>query len=176
MLLDYVKDKLRDGVKDRKWRVVLDLLRKELTEDRPFDNVMPWFAQGIDAADGRFYLGRKWTAPWRRELKLDWDSERSKAVIEGIAAKHVELSKATGGTPWLFPTWTVFKDLITPHPLGGCNMGSSASDGVVDHGCRVFGYPNLWVVDGAVVPEAIGRNPSRTIAALAERAAALVEL
>ena len=40
---------------------------------------------------------------------------------------------------------------------------------------QVFGYDNLFVVDGAMIPEAIGRNPTRTIAALAERAAALIE-
>ena len=34
----------------------------------------------------------------------------------------------------------------------------------------MFGYPNLHVLDGAIVPEAVGVNPSRTIAALAERA------
>ena len=74
------------------------------------------------------------------------------------------------------PTWTVLKWLITPHPLGGCNMGRDIETGVVDHACKVFGYDNLWVVDGAVIPEAIGKNPSRTIAAVAERAAHLVEV
>ena len=54
-------------------------------------------------------------------------------------------------------------------------MGDDPGVGVVDHRCRVFGYDNLWVVDGAVIPEAIGKNPSRTIAAVAERAADLVE-
>jgi len=65
----------------------------------------------------------------------------------------------------------VFKNLITPHPLGGCGMGESADDGVVDHLGEVFGYPGLYVVDGAILPQALGLNPSRTIAALAERAA-----
>jgi cholesterol oxidase len=45
---------------------------------------------------------------------------------------------------------------------------------VVDHRGAVFGYPGLYVIDGAIVPEALGVNPSRTIAALAERAAALI--
>jgi len=38
----------------------------------------------------------------------------------------------------------------------------------------VFGYPGLHVVDGSIVPVPIGRNPSHTIAALAERIAAHV--
>ena len=68
-------------------------------------------------------------------------------------------------------TWTIGEDLITPHPLGGCNMGVTAADGVVDHNGEVFGYRNLFVADGAIVPKAIGLNPSRTIGALAERIA-----
>ena len=36
----------------------------------------------------------------------------------------------------------------------------------------MFGHPGLYVADGAIVPKAIGLNPSRTIAALAEHIAA----
>ena len=75
---------------------------------------------------------------------------------------------------WVPPTWTFFKTLITPHPLGGCNMGISSENGVVDHRGEVFGYKNLYVADGSIIPEAIGLNPSKTIAALAERIADLM--
>ena len=53
-------------------------------------------------------------------------------------------------------------------------MGTSAATGVVDHLGRVHGHPNLIVADGAIVPTPTVRNPSHTIAALAERIAAHV--
>jgi cholesterol oxidase len=143
----------------------------ESDDDSVMTRIMPWFAQGIDAGNGRLYLGRKWYAPWQRKLKLDWEIDRSRAVIEAIIAMHKRLAEATGAHKTLVPlTWELLGNLVTPHPLGGCNMGASANTGVVDHKGAVFGYPGLYVVDGAIVPEAIGRNPSKTIAALAERA------
>jgi cholesterol oxidase len=54
-------------------------------------------------------------------------------------------------------------------------MGTSPENGVVDHRGQVFGYSNLYVACGAIIPKAIGLNPSRTIAAVAERVAALME-
>lgn len=174
LLENYLEELLERGVRTRRFRVLLSALRKALQEAPPFANVMPWFAQGIDAADGRLYLGRKWYAPWKRTLKLDWEIDRSQELIEGIVEMHTRLATATGGRPWVPPTWTILENLVTPHPLGGCNMGRTPEDGVVDHGGRVFGYDDLWVVDGAIIPEAVGRNPSRTIAALAERCAELV--
>jgi len=165
------------GTRNRRYRAVLDMLDRRLREAPPFDNVMPWFAQAIDAADGRLYLGRTWLPPWRRRvLKLKWQIGESEKTIDGIVAMHKKLARATGGDPWVPPTWTVLKDLITPHPLGGCNLGTTQTKGVVDHLGRVFGYPGLYVVDGAIIPEAIGRNPTRTIAALAERAAEHFEM
>ena len=58
----------------------------------------------------------------------------------------------------------------TAHPLGGCRMGDrdGPSSGVVDANGEVHGNPGLFVVDGAVIPSALGVNPSLTIAAVAE--------
>jgi cholesterol oxidase len=53
-------------------------------------------------------------------------------------------------------------------------MGRSSDDGVVNHSGEVFGYRNLFVIDGAIIPRPLGVNPSRTIGALAERAAAII--
>jgi cholesterol oxidase len=39
----------------------------------------------------------------------------------------------------------------------------------VDDAGKVRGYEGLYVLDGSIVPTAIGVNPSKTIAALAER-------
>ncbi|MGH9362255.1 MAG: GMC oxidoreductase [Thermoanaerobaculia bacterium] len=150
-------------------------LRQVLRNAAPLSNVMPWFSQGVDAADGRLYLGRRWFAPWKRKVKLDWEVLKSRQLTERIIAMHKRLATATGGEPRVPPTWRLLLDLITPHPLGGCNMGVSPERGVVDHRGQVFGYPRLYVADGAVVPEALGLNPSRTIAALAERTAKLLE-
>ncbi|SOE02439.1 FAD-dependent oxidoreductase [Blastococcus haudaquaticus] len=62
---------------------------------------------------------------------------------------------------------------MTAHFLGGCVIGATAADGVVDPYHRVHGYPGLSVVDGSAVSANLGVNPSLTITAQAERATAL---
>ncbi|ONM46424.1 GMC oxidoreductase [Nocardia donostiensis] len=70
-------------------------------------------------------------------------------------------------------TWgEVFNIPLTAHFLGGAAIGADSDSGVIDAYHRVFGYPTLSVVDGAAVSANLGVNPSLTIAAQAERAAA----
>jgi cholesterol oxidase len=138
---------------------------------RPSSRIMPWFAQSVDASDGELSLKRRWKFFGRRDLFLKWDINKSQAAIDAVVAMHEKLSKATGGKALIPPSWSLFRDLITPHPLGGCAMADSASDGVVNDCGEVFGCPNLYVADGAIFPRAIGVNPSRTIGALGERIA-----
>jgi cholesterol oxidase len=57
----------------------------------------------------------------------------------------------------------------TAHLFGGCVIGRGPDDGVVDVDQRVFGYSNLYVCDGSVIPVNPGTAPSLTIAAMAER-------
>ncbi|MCB8883070.1 GMC family oxidoreductase [Acidisoma cellulosilytica] len=142
--------------------------------DDPLPGVMPWFGQGIDAANGHLRLARHWWAPWRRSLALDWNPTESEGLIDGLIDIHRRLAKATGGEIVVPPTWSLLRQLVTPHPLGGCAMSASPAAGVVDHAGRVFGHAGLYVLDGAIVPRALGLNPSKTIAALAERGVALM--
>ena len=58
----------------------------------------------------------------------------------------------------------------TAHILGGAGMASSPADGVIDERNRVYGYDNLYVVDGSMIPGNLGVNPSLTITAMAEHA------
>ncbi len=62
---------------------------------------------------------------------------------------------------------------MTAHFLGGCAIGDSPETGVIDAYHRVFGYEGLHVVDGSAISANLGVNPSLTITAQAERAAAL---
>ncbi|MBS1815041.1 MAG: GMC family oxidoreductase [Acidobacteria bacterium] len=138
-----------------------------------FRNVMPWFAQGVDAANGTLNLHNN-VLTGTHTLNLDWEIERSRPTMDAIVAMHQRLSASTGGSPVVPPTWSMLHYLITPHPLGGCCMGTSMADGVVNHAGEVFGYRNLYVADAAIIPEALGVNPTRTIGALAERIAAII--
>ncbi len=57
------------------------------------------------------------------------------------------------------------------HLVGGCRMSSNEQDGVVDADCRSFAVPNLYVVDGSVLPTQGSANPALTIMAIAARTA-----
>jgi len=62
---------------------------------------------------------------------------------------------------------------ITAHILGGCVIGATAADGVIDGYQRVFGCPGLHVADGSAISGNLGVNPSLTITAQTERAMAM---
>lgn len=59
----------------------------------------------------------------------------------------------------------------TTHMVGSCRMAESKKDGVVDSSGEVFGYPGLYVTDGAALPSSLAVNSSLTILANAERIA-----
>jgi choline dehydrogenase-like flavoprotein len=59
----------------------------------------------------------------------------------------------------------------TAHLMGGCRMGASPGDSVVNADGRTWDIRNLWIGDGSVFPTSGGVNPSLTIYALAARMA-----
>lgn len=58
----------------------------------------------------------------------------------------------------------------TAHILGGAVMGQDATEGVIDKENSVFGYKNLFVIDGSMISANPGVNPSLSITAIAEHA------
>ncbi len=60
------------------------------------------------------------------------------------------------------------------HLVGGCRMGFTPDDSVVDANHRVWGVDNLLVVDGSVLPTQGAANPALVIMALADRCATLL--
>jgi cholesterol oxidase len=59
---------------------------------------------------------------------------------------------------------------FTAHFAGGCVIGKSKENGVIDPYHRVWSYPTLHIVDGSAITANLGVNPSLTITAQAERA------
>jgi cholesterol oxidase len=58
----------------------------------------------------------------------------------------------------------------TAHILGGIPMGANVETGVIGSDFQVYGYPNMYILDGSVIQGNLGVNPSFTITALAEYA------
>jgi cholesterol oxidase len=172
VILNALKACLDNQVAISTGKALLEALEHHLREDYLLSDLMVWLGAGMDAADGRLRMKPHGLLSDHLELDLDWDTGSSQGVFDAIAEMQKNLTQATGGRWFEPPTWSLFKNLLTLHPLGGCKMGVSADTGVVDHLGQVWGYPNLIVSDGAIVPTATGRNPSHTIAALAERIAA----
>jgi len=126
---------------------------------------------GREAAAGQMRL-----TPLFRRFDVRWSRAPSAQLFEDLEKTAKEIAEASGATPFFALEDGPGSKFATSHPLGGCPMADDPAAGVVDDAGRVHGYPGLYVLDGSIVPTALGVNPSKTIAALAERGAArLVE-
>jgi cholesterol oxidase len=119
---------------------------------------------GRDAANGRMRL-----TPLFGCLDIQWSGQDSAALFEGMRRAAGELAAAAEAKPFFALDAGPLGKFITVHPLGGAPMADQPAHGVVDDRGRVHGHPGLYVLDGSIVPTALGVNPSKTIAALAER-------
>jgi choline dehydrogenase-like flavoprotein len=84
------------------------------------------------------------------------------------AMKQVAETKGLGR----FMKLTETPGVYASHPLGGCRMADSKDAGVVSHACEAFDNEGLFCIDSSAIPSSLGVNPSLTIAAVSERAAA----
>ena len=130
----------------------------------PIGDSLIFLCIGRDAADGQARL-----TPVFRRLDIRFDRARSEALFHRMRETVSELCAAAGATAFFALDAGPLGKYVTVHPLGGCPMSDDPAAGVVDDGGKVFGYEGLYVLDGSIVPTAIGVNPSKTIAALAER-------
>lgn len=127
---------------------------------------MRFLAMGDDASNGRMILQDG-------SVSVEWDGRESLPLYNEMRAAIREMAQQLNGTYADPPNYDpeTGDGLLTAHPLGGCSMGDDAKQGVVDPKGEVWGVPGLFVADGAIVPSALGKNPSYTISALAERVA-----
>ena len=165
------------------------------TEDEMLQHVFFFNLMGRDRSRGRFELNDK------RELKLGF--EGGPLSDDPVYRKMDELMKAmadamnTGqstGNYVRFPFWGRGAKLldnefhaerraITVHPLGGCRMGNTSSEGVVDVKGRVFNtaaggdsvHGGLYIADGSVMPGPLAVNPTLTIVAMAQKIAVNIQ-
>ncbi|MGI5443091.1 GMC oxidoreductase [Streptomyces shenzhenensis] len=123
-----------------------------------------FLAMGRDTADGRISL-----LPVSHDLRISWNLGDNLGLYETEERFCADMAAALGGRSGTNPLWRSLRIPVSVHNLGGCVMADDPADGVTDTGGEVFGYPNLFVLDGGCLPEATGVNPSFTIAAVAER-------
>ncbi|MBD2731799.1 hypothetical protein H6G96_37385, partial [Nostoc sp. FACHB-892] len=139
-------------------RTVLPVIL-EAFQALPFipQGLIPVLGQGISKPEG--YLTYN---AYTGSADLFWtnNSTDSQKNAQALQYTYQRLNQTNGTTLAASPDYS-----FTAHPLGGATIGQVCNT----HG-QVFGYPNLFVIDGALIPGSTAcSNPSLTIAALAER-------
>jgi len=108
-------------------------------------------------------------------LQTEQNADKPAPTFIPVANEAAEwIAKEVDGIPQSSILEALASIPTTAHILGGAVIARSPEEGVVDARHRVFGYENLLVCDGSVVPANVGVNPSLTITALAERAMSFV--
>jgi cholesterol oxidase len=125
-------------------------------------SMLPLLAMGRDVPGGVIGLDGE-------TLTLDWDPDgASDRYFSFVESRTRTLAFKLGGQP----ADRGWRGRFLPgrgtcaHPLGGCRMAKTDSEGVIDTHGQVFGCDGLFVADGAAMPGPVGPNPSLTIGAL----------
>jgi cholesterol oxidase len=126
---------------------------------------------GIDKSNGVMTLDGD------HQLSIDWPYKDSLSLYRAILESGKQFSRSLGASLFApLPTWDLpIRNNVTVHALGGCVLANDSAVGVTSADPKtfgqVFGYRNLYVADGAIVPTAVGANPTATISALSEMVA-----
>lgn len=123
---------------------------------------LPLLAMGRDIPNGNMRLTRD------GKLDIDWRMHGSREYFGRVRKSMEDIADALEAKMVHNPL-SYLSRVITVHPLGGCPMGQTPAEGVVNAHGEAFHYPGLYVADGSVMPGPTGPNPSLTIAALADR-------
>ncbi|MCA9879133.1 MAG: GMC family oxidoreductase, partial [Thermomicrobiales bacterium] len=102
------------------------------------------------------------------------DPNDRRLVDFGIA-RALDLARAVDATDVKVNAFTDANGTYAPpawHLLGTCRMGTDPATSVVNPWHQAWDVPNLYIIDGSVLPTGGAVNPTSTIGALALRAAA----
>ena len=127
------------------------------------ENRMTLLLMGRDTSNGRLSLDHN------GEARVSWDNAANRDLYRAQGRVSRQIARQLGGRAGYAPSWSLLRQAVTVHNLGGVPMGATAREGVVNDEGQVHGHPGLFVLDGAVIPAATGVNPSATILAVAER-------
>lgn len=114
----------------------------------------------------------EWTKGiFRGGMKMQNDSGQKvpSYIPIGQEVLHRYAAKVNGVAQNAFSE-VLFSLASTAHILGGCPMGKTKEEGVVNEFFKVHGYENFYILDGSIMPCNLGVNPSLTITALSEYA------
>lgn len=144
------------------------------TEEETVAHIFLFHVMGQDDASGTFTLRNgeldlRWQSPVAQQATFVKARELCKEFASAMGGRYVPMDEAL---PQL-------RSLTVTHPLGGCGIGATRDEGVVDELGRVYDgrggsnaiHEGLYVVDGSAMPGPLGVNPTLTISAQALKAA-----
>jgi cholesterol oxidase len=149
----------------------LDFLRSVFQKNIARNSIIFLIMQSLPNAM-RMQL-RKGVFGWRLVFRNDKKQKVPSYIPIGQEVLYRYAAKVKGVPQNAFSE-VMFGLASTAHILGGCPIGQSADDGVVNEGFEVFGYRNFYILDGSIIPCNLGVNPSLTITALSEYAMSLI--
>ena len=122
------------------------------------------------------FIHLEWRRKWYRLFKKGIsavqkpEDEPLSVSFPSAEAATRQYAKNMGGEPGSNLMEVILGTPITAHIMSGVAMGVDRDSGVIDQSGEVFGYKNLRVLDGSIIPGNLGVNPSLTITALSEYA------